>query len=295
MDEIEWLADRFEENRVHLQSVAYRMLGSPAEAEDAVQECWLRLSRSHDDEITNLRGWLTTVVGRVCLDMLRQRRARREDSLEDLVPAVATFYEDDGPEEYAVLADSVGQALLVVLETLDPAERLAFVLHDMFGVPFNEVAAILERSPAAARKLASRARHRVRGSRSAADPAASQQREVVQAFLAAARDGDFDALLAVLDPDAVARNNGVPVALGSVAVARGASRFAPFLQVAWLALVNGSPGVLAQQENGGMRAMTFEISDGKILEMDVVTDPEQLRGMDLAVLGPPHRGRRGGM
>lgn len=294
MNEIEWLADRFEENRVHMRAVAYRMLGSPTEAEDAVQECWLRLSRSYDNEITNLRGWLTTVVGRVCLDMLRQRRRRREDSLEELVPAVATFYEDDDPEEHVLLADSVGQALLVVLETLDPAERLAFVLHDMFGVPFDEVAVIVERSPAAARKLASRARGRVRGSRSAAEPAASQQREVVQAFLAAARDGDFDALLSVLDPDAVARNNGLPVALGSVAVAKGASTFAPFLQVAWLALVDGALGILAQQENGGFRAMTLEISDGKILEIDVITDPEQLRGMDLALLGPPHRGRRGG-
>ncbi|WBB61012.1 sigma-70 family RNA polymerase sigma factor [Streptomyces sp. WMMC500] len=294
MNEIEWLADRFEENRVHLRLVAYRMLGSPTEAEDAVQECWLRLSRSYDDEITNLRGWLTTVVGRVCLDMLRQRRARREDSLEELVPAVATFLDDEGPEENALLADSVGQALLVVLETLDPAERLAFVLHDMFGVPFDEVAVIVERTPAAARKLASRARHRVRAGRPATDPAAAPQREVVQAFLAAARDGDFDALVAVLDPDAVARNNGLPVALGSVAVAKGAASFAPFLQVAWLALVDGALGILAQQDNGGLRAMTFEITDGKIREIDVVTDPEQLRGMDLAVLGPPHRGRRRG-
>ncbi|MCF3131243.1 sigma-70 family RNA polymerase sigma factor [Streptomyces olivochromogenes] len=285
MDELEWLADRFEESRGHLRAVAYRMLGSTAEADDAVQECWLRLSRSHKRDITNLQGWLTTVVGRVCLDMLRQRRSRREDSLEELVPAVATFYEDeDSPEEHALLADSVGLALLVVLESLDPAERLAFVLHDLFGVPFDEVAPIVERTPAAARQLASRARRRVRGEAPAADSDTTQRREIVEAFLAAARDGDLDGLVAVLDPDAVGRSNGLQVARGALAVARGAATFAPFAQAAQLALINGSPGVLAQQADGGSRAMTFEISGGKILEVDVISDLEQLRHLELARL-----------
>ncbi|WP_369229064.1 sigma-70 family RNA polymerase sigma factor [Streptomyces sp. R21] len=284
MDELEWLAGRFEEHRGHLRSVAHRMLGSTAEADDAVQECWLRLSRSPGREITNLQGWLTTVVGRVCLDMLRRRRSRREDSLEALVPAVAAFYEDDDtPEEYALLADSVGLALLVVLESLEPAERLAFVLHDLFGVPFDEVAPIVDRTPAAARQLASRARRRVRGGTAAA-PDESRRREVVEAFLSAARHGDLDALVAVLDPDAVARSNGLPVARGALEVAQGASSFAPFAQAAQLALINGSPGVLAQQEDGGFRALTFRISGGKVLEVDVISDGEQLRRLELALM-----------
>ncbi|MGW7386252.1 sigma-70 family RNA polymerase sigma factor [Streptomyces sp. NPDC054794] len=284
MDERDWLAERFEESRGHLRAVAHRMLGSTAEADDAVQESWLRLSRAYEGDIANLRGWLTTVVGRVCLDMLRQRRARREDSLETLVPAVAAFHEDDdSPEEHALLADSVGLALLVVLESLDPAERLAFVLHDLFGVPFDEVAPIVERTPAAARQLASRARRRVRGG-TPADTDASQRREVVEAFLSAARDGDFDALVTVLDPDAVARSNGLPVARGALAVARGAATFAPFAQAAQLALINGLPGVLAQQDDGEFRAMTFDIAGGKIVEVDVISDPEQLRTMELALL-----------
>jgi len=287
VDELEWLAGRFEEHRGHLRSVACRMLGSTAEADDAVQECWLRLSRSPGREITNLQGWLTTVVGRVCLDMLRRRRARREDSLEALVPAVASFYENDGPdggpEESALLADSVGLALLVVLESLEPAERLAFVLHDLFGVPFDEVAPIVERSPAAARQLASRARRRVRGGPAAA-PDEPRRRQVVEAFLSAARHGDLDALVAVLDPDAVARSNGLPVARGALAVAQGASSFAPFTHGAQLALIDGSPGVLAQQEDGGFRALTFHIAGGKVLEVDVISDGEQLRRLELALM-----------
>src|SRR5437588_7291310 len=200
MTENEWLAQRFQDNRSHLTAVAYRMLGSPAEADDAVQETWLRLSRTDTGDVENLRGWLTTTVARVCLDMLRSRRSRREEPLDENAPEPVVLH---GPDHDALLADSVGLALLVVLDTLDPAERLAFVLHDMFAVPFDEIAPIVDRSPEATRQLASRARRRVQGERVVPDPDLDRQREVVDAFLAASRAGDFDALVAVLDPDVV--------------------------------------------------------------------------------------------
>ncbi|WP_240759348.1 sigma-70 family RNA polymerase sigma factor, partial [Phytoactinopolyspora endophytica] len=237
MDEHDWLAERFETHRTHLRSVAYRMLGSTSEADDAVQEAWLRLNRSNADDVQNLGGWLTTVVGRVCLDMLRSRRSRREE-LVDTPPPPQVVGSDDGadPERQAVLADSVGAALLVVLETLEPAERLAFVLHDMFAVPFDEIATIVERTPTAARQLASRARRRVQGAPPVTDPDLTRQREVVDAFLTAARKGDFDALLAVLHPDVVLRADNAAetphptVIHGATTVAKGAAAFAPFAE-----------------------------------------------------------------
>lgn len=285
MYERDWLAEQFEESRGHLRAVAYRMLGSLAEADDAVQEAWLRLNRSYKHDIENMRGWLTTVVGRVCLDMLKSRRVRREDPFEVMTHAPSTTVEDGSdPEQQALLADSVGLALLVVLEALDPAERLAFVLHDMFGVPFDEIAPIVDRTPAAARQLASRARRRVRGGAPVADPDLARRREVVEAFLTAARGGDFDALLSVLDPGVLARSDGRPGVRGARLVAKGASTFAQIAEVAQLALINGSPGVIAAHAGEGFRAMTFAIEDGLITEIDVITDPEQLRTLELALL-----------
>jgi len=285
MNEREWLAEQFEESRGHLRAVAYRMLGSLTEADDAVQEAWLRLNRSYENDIENLRGWLTTVVGRVCLDMLKSRRIRREDPFEVMAHAPSTTVEDDGdPEQQALLADSVGLALLVVLEALDPAERLAFVLHDMFGVPFDEIATIVDRTPAAARQLASRARRRVRGGTPATDPDLGRRREVVEAFLSAARGGNFEALLTVLDPGVVARSDGHEGLRGALAVAKGASTFAQIAEVAQMALINGSPGVIAAHAGEGFRAMTFDIEDGRIIEIDVITDPDQLRTLELALL-----------
>src|SRR5436305_10307239 len=223
MDEREWLAERFEANRTHLRAVAYRMLGSVSEADDAVQEAWLRLSRSDTGEVENLRAWLTTVVARVCLDMMRSRRSRREEPLGPHVPEPIVSREDGlDPEHEALLADSVGLALLVVLETLTPAERLAFVLHDMFAVPFDEIAPIVGRSPTAARQLASRARRRGNAGAPVPDTNLTAQREVVNAFPAAARDGDFDALVAVLDPDVVLRADDVAATAGSAPLVRGA-------------------------------------------------------------------------
>ncbi|MFC8001211.1 sigma-70 family RNA polymerase sigma factor [Streptomyces rochei] len=288
MDEREWLARRFEESRDHLRAVAYRMLGSLTEADDAVQEAWLRLSRSYDSDIANLRGWLTTVVGRVCLDMLRQRQIRREDSLDSVSMPLSS---GDGrrdtvadPEQQALLADSVGLALLVVLESLNPAERLSFVLHDMFGVSFDEIAPIVDRTPAAARQLASRARRRVRGGAPVPNPDTTKQREVVEAFLTAARGGDFDGLLAVLDPDVVARSDGRTGARGALAVAQGAATFARIARAAQPALIDGAPGVLASQADGGFRAMTFVVADGRITELEVISEPERLRELDVALL-----------
>src|SRR3954469_12782576 len=224
MTEGEWLAERFEANRTHLRAVAYRMLGSVSEADDAVQEAWLRLSRTDASQVANLGGWLTTVVARVSLDMLRSRTARREQPLETHVPEpIVSSDAGADPEQEALIADSVGLALLVVLETLSPAERLAFVLHDMFGVPFDEIAPIVDRSPVAARQLASRARRRVRGAAPAPDPDLARQRQVVDAFLAAARDGDFDALVAVLDPDVVLRVDRGAVRPGASQEVRGAA------------------------------------------------------------------------
>jgi RNA polymerase sigma factor (sigma-70 family) len=289
MDERDWLAERFEEHRGHLRAVAYKMLGSLSEADDAVQESWLRLSRSDTSQVENLRAWLTTVVARVSLNVLRSRRTRREEPLEVRVPDPVVS-RDDGtqPEHEALLADSVGLALLVVLDTLAPPERLAFVLHDMFGVPFDEIAGMVDRSPAAARQLASRARRRVQGAAPVPDPDLAAQRRVVDAFFAAARDGDFDALVAVLHPDVVARGDGGP---GASAVVRGArdvaaraltfARLSPFVRPA---LVNGAAGVVVAPRGEPFSVMGFTVAGGKIVEIDAITDPERLRALDLAVL-----------
>ncbi|MGV9354341.1 sigma-70 family RNA polymerase sigma factor [Streptomyces misionensis] len=274
----DFLARRFEAHRGHLRAVAYRMLGSAAEAEDAVQEAWLRLSRAGAGEVENLGGWLTTVVGRVCLDTLRSRRTRGEQPLESWRPGLSA---EPDPAQDALLADSVGAALLVVLDTLGPAERLAFVLHDLFGVPFEEVGRIVGRSPAAARQLASRARRRVRG---AAAPEADlgRQRAVVDAFLAAAREGDFAGLLAVLDPDVVARGE-TGTTVGADQVAANAARFAALAAVARPVLVDGATGLVARGADGAVeRVLTFTFSAaGRILAIDVVTGPERLAGLDL--------------
>ena len=293
MDEHDdWLAQRFEENRTHLRAVAYRMLGSLSEADDAVQEAWLRLSRSDTSGIENLGGWLTTVVGRVCLDMLRSRRSRREGSLEVHVPDPIVSHADGiDPEHEALLANSVGLALLVVLETLTPAERLAFVLHDMFAVPFEEIAPIVGRSEVAARQLASRARRRVRGAATSADADLACQREAVDAFLAASRDGDFDTLLTVLDPDVVLRIDGGDVRAGLSRGVRGVravaeqtltfSRLSPFVRPA---LVNGAAGVVVAPRGRPFAVMGFTVRRGKIVEIDVLADPERLSQLDLALL-----------
>jgi RNA polymerase sigma factor (sigma-70 family) len=289
MSDADWLAERFEENRRHLNSVAYRMLGSASEADDAVQEAWLRLSRSGSGDIDNLGGWLTTVVARVCLDMLRSRRSRREESLDSRGAEPSDGAEGSNPEDDAVMADSVGLAMLVVLDTLAPAERVAFVLHDMFAVPFEEIAPIVGRSPEAARQLASRARRRVR-----AAPARSEatdlvrRREVVTAFLAAARGGDFDALLAVLDPDVVLRADGTAVAMGAIGEVRGAGAvaetFAGRARAARPVLVNGVPGLVWSAEGRPQVVFDFRIADGAIVRIDMVADPERLAGLDLAPL-----------
>ncbi|MFD0023252.1 sigma-70 family RNA polymerase sigma factor [Streptomyces sp. NPDC058382] len=298
MDETEFLAARFEANRTHLRAVAYRMLGSASEAEDAVQEAWIRLGRSDGKAIDNLSGWLTTVVGRVCLDMLRSRRARREEPLDtgaaaEPGPPVPDTSQGpplgSDPEQQALIADSVGLAMLVVLETLDPAERLAFVLHDMFAVPFDEIARVVDRTPAAARQLASRARRRVRGVDPVPDPGAARRREVVDAFLAAARDGDFDALVAVLDPDVVVRSDGSatePPTLvrGAANVAGRAIMFAPFSRSARFALVDGAPAVIGERDGRRFSVMTFTIERGKVTELFVIYDPARLPGLDLTLL-----------
>jgi RNA polymerase sigma-70 factor (ECF subfamily) len=261
-------AEQFERHRPQLQAVAYRMLGSVGEAEDAVQEAWLRLSRSDPDSIGNLGGWLTTVVGRVCIDMLRARRARHEDHTPEPI-FVADERED--PEREALLADSVGLALLVVLETLTPAERLAFVLHDMFAVPFDEIAPLVDRTPAAARQLASRARRRVRGAAPAPDADFTRQREVVAAFLAASRAGDFDALVAVLAPGAVFRIDGRRAAAGTEKVAHLASvngpRFAPGCRIG---LVNGAPGIVVDGPEGLAAVAGFTIAGDRIVTIDLI-------------------------
>ena len=260
-------AEQFEAHRPHLQAVAYRMLGSVGEAEDAVQEAWLRLNRADRDAIDNLGGWLTTVVGRVCIDMLRARAARREDHTpEPIVVSEA----DGGPEQEALLADSVGLALMVVLDTLTPAERLAFVLHDMFAMPFGDIAALVDRTPEAARQLASRARRRVRGAVPEPDGDFARQRELVEAFLAAARVGDFEALLELLAPDAVLRVDGHPIRTGSdvarLAAANG-PKFAPSCRVV---VVNGMPGIAVSTPRGVAGVTGFTIVDGRIATVDVI-------------------------
>jgi len=278
----DWQTEEFERNRRRLEAVAYRMLGSRSEAEDAVQEAWLRLSRSDTEAVENLAGWLTTVVARVSLDMLRSRRARREDYVALPEPIVTI---ENEPEDEAVLADSVGLALLVVLDTLTPAERLAFVLHDMFGVAFDEIAAILDRSEAATRQLASRARRRVRGATPRTDPDLREQRRVVDAFLAAARAGDFEGLIKVLDPDVVFRADRGP--RGARMPIHGASevaetilaRGARFASHARPAIVNGNAGVIVVPGKKPIAIVSFSVADGRIVEIDLVADPAKLRGL----------------
>ncbi|ARP71548.1 RNA polymerase subunit sigma-70 [Streptomyces pluripotens] len=272
----DFLAERFEEYRGHLRAVAHRMLGSVAEAEDAVQEAWFRLSRSDTREVQNLAGWLTTVVGRVCLDMLRSRRSRGEQPLDTWSPAPSA---EPDPAQDALRADSVGSALLVVLETLSPAERLAFVLHDLFGVPFEEIGGILGRSPAAARQLASRARRRVRGA-DAPEADLVRQREVVDAFLAAARDGDFDGLLAVLDPEVVARGEA-GVTIGATDVAATAASFGHLAGVALPALVDGATALVVLTDGRPERVLTFTFAADRIAGIDVVTDPARLAELSI--------------
>jgi RNA polymerase sigma factor (sigma-70 family) len=292
MDDDDLLAARFEEHRAHLRAVAYRMLGSRAEAEDAVQETWLRLTRVDAATIDNLGGWLTTVVGRVCLNLLRSRRSRRDEPLGERVPDVVVTRDDaTGPEHDAVEADSVGLALLVVLDTLAPAERLAFVLHDMFAVPFDDIAPIVERTPAATRQLASRARRRMRGATPVPDSDVTRQRRVVDAFFAASRQGDFDALVAVLDPDIVLRSDGgalLPAGTGLVRgaenVARQAIMFARASRSLVPVLVNGAAGVVVVIDGEPTSVMAFTVAGGRVVEIDVVVDPERLGRLDPALL-----------
>lgn len=292
MEDGEFLARRFEEHRAHLRSVAYRMLGSLSEADDAVQEAWIRLDRSGADEIDNLGGWLTTVVARVCLNQLRSRERRREESIDVHVPdPIVTRADAVDPAEQALLADSVGLALLVVLETLAPPERLAFVLHDMFAVPFDDIAPIVGRSPEAARQLASRARRRIQGEATTApDSDRTRQREVVDAFFAAARSGDFDALVAVLDPDVVLRSDGGPVraatrmARGAAEVAGSALRFADPRAELVPVLVNGTAGVVVVRRGQVVSVLGFTVAHGRIVEIDAVADRARLRAIDLDAL-----------
>jgi RNA polymerase sigma factor (sigma-70 family) len=289
MDEHDWLAERFEEHRGRLRAVAYRMLGSLSEADDAVQEAWLRLSRSDADEIENLGAWLTTVVGRVSLNMLRSRRTRREQPLEAVYVPEPIVDRVDGtdPEHEALVADSVGLALLVVLETLSPAERLAFVLHDVFAVPFDEIAPIIDRSPAAARQLAMRARRRVRAKDTVPDADLAAQRDVVEAFLAAARDGDFDRLVAVLDPDVVLRQDfgarGLREVRGAAAVAGQAVFYSEFGLVFKPALINGAAGVVATRDGKPFSVGAFTVRNGRIVEMDWLA-AARVREFDLTIL-----------
>ena len=289
MSEREWLAERFEANRTHLRAVAHRMLGSLSEADDAVQEAWLRLSRSDASEVANLGGWLTTVVGRVCLDMLRSRKSRREESLDAQAPDPIESHEAEvDPEHQAVLADSVGLALLVVLETLAPAERVAFVLHDMFDLPFDEIAPILGRSPTAARQLASRARRRVQGAALVSEPDLPRQRKVVDAFLAASRGGDFEALLAVLDPEVVLRADRAAVQIGASGEVRGAAAvartFAGRAKEAQPALIDGAAGLVWAPGGRPRVVFGFTIEQGKIVAIDMIADRERLGQLDIAIL-----------
>lgn len=287
MDKREWLAEQFEANRTHLQAVAYRMLGSLSEADDAVQESWLRLNRSDTNEVENLGGWLTTVVARISLDMLRARNSRREEPLEASAPVTSRARGSD-PEQEALLADSVGLALLVVLDTLNPAERLAFVLHDIFAMPFEEIAPIVERTPTATRQLASRARRRVRGTETAKVADLTYQREVVDAFLAAARSGNFDALLVVLDPDVVFRHDFAVAHGGAPKEVRGAQavsrQYSGRAQGARAALVNGSVGIVVAPRGRLFLVIEFTITHGKITEINAVSNPARLRQFNLAVL-----------
>jgi RNA polymerase sigma factor (sigma-70 family) len=300
MDDLADKTERFEEHRAHLRAVAYRMLGSLSEADDAVQEAWIRFDRTDTTDVESLRGWLTTVVSRVALNMLRSRRTRREDPLRTHMPDV--ILDRPGgtdPEHEALLADSVGVALLVVLDTLSAAERLAFVLHDIFAVPFDEIAPIVDRSPEAARQLASRARRRIQGEPTVPDVDVQRQREVVDAFLSAARDGDFDALLAVLDPDVVVRADQGAVPAGATAGAgaasgpvRGAAQVARramvFAQLGLLtqpALVNGVAGAVTTRDGVAFSVGAFTVRGGKVVALDILADPDRLRSLDLTILG----------
>jgi RNA polymerase sigma factor (sigma-70 family) len=292
MDEPDWLAERFEEHRSRMRAVAFRMLGSASEADDAVQEAWLRLRRSEPGGVENLGGWLTTVVARVSLNMLRSRNSLREEPIDVHVPdPIVDRVDGTDPEHEALLADSVGLALLVVLETLSPAERLAFVLHDTFGVPFDEIAPIVDRSPEAARQLASRARRRVQGENTVPDADLDTQHEVVAAFLAAARDGDFEALLQILDPDVVLRVDLGALVTGAPSEVRGAaavagqalgySRLGLFMQPA---LINGAAGLVSTRNGEPFSVGGFTIVVRKIVAMDILADPERLRRLDLTIL-----------
>jgi RNA polymerase sigma factor (sigma-70 family) len=299
MDVEDRLAGRFEASRPRLRAMAYRMLGSLSDADDAVQEGWLHVARATArggaDDVANLEGWFTTIVGRVCLDMLRSRKSRREDSLDpDPIDAAVAGYEQ-GPEQEAMLADSVGLALLVVLDTLPPAERVAFVLHDTFGLPFGEIASITGRSPDAARQLASRGRRRIQGTGPDADPAAgarlARQRQVTEAFLAASRGGDLEGLISVLDPgvvlhsDATASPSGVPLTVrGAAAVAGGARAASARSRYGQLALVNGAPGLVMAPRGRLLVALAFTFSGEKISQIDVIADPDRLAALDLALL-----------
>jgi RNA polymerase sigma factor (sigma-70 family) len=289
MDERDWLAERFEEHRSRLRAVAYRMLGSVSEADDAVQEAWLRLNRSDESEIENLGAWLTTVVGRTSLNMLRSRDSRREQPLGVHVPEpIVDRADGTDPEHEALVADSVGLALLVVLETLSPAERLAFVLHDIFAVPFDEIAPIVDRSPAAARQLASRARRRVRAENTVPDADLDAQREVIDAFLAAARDGDFDRLVAVLDPDVVLRADlgasGSREVRGPTAVIGQAMFYSQLGLVMKPALINGAVGLVTTRDGQPFSVGAFTVRHGRIVEMDWLADAARLRELDLTIL-----------
>jgi RNA polymerase sigma factor (sigma-70 family) len=289
MDEHDSLAERFEELRPRLRAVAYRMLGSVSEADDAVQEAWLRLSRSGASEIQDLGAWLTTVVGRISLNVLRSRRTRREDPLEVRIPEpIVDRADGTDPEHEALLADSVGLALLVVLEQLSPPERLAFVLHDSFAVPFDQIAPIVDRSPEATRQLASRARRRVEAENTVPDPDLDTQREVVEAFLAAARDGEFDRLVAVLDPDVVLRQDfgagRKREVRGAAPVASEAESYARLELVSKPALINGAAGVVVTRDGHPFSIGAFTVRDGRIVEMDWLGDPDRLRELDLAIV-----------
>jgi RNA polymerase sigma-70 factor (ECF subfamily) len=290
MDERDWLAERFEEHRAHLRAVAYRMLGSLSEADDAVQEAWLRLNRTDASAVENMGGWLTSVVARISLNMLRSRKARREEPLEGRLPDPIVDRADGvDPEHEALLADSVGLALLVVLDTLSPPERLAFVLHDIFAVPFDEIAPIVDRSPEAARQLASRARRRVRAERTVPDADVEQQREVIDAFLAAAREGDFERLVAVLDPDVVLRADFGPAGRsrevrGAAAVAGQATGYGQVGLDLRPALINGAAGIVAFLHGRPFSVGAVTVRNGRIVELDFLADPERLERLDLTVL-----------
>jgi RNA polymerase sigma factor (sigma-70 family) len=289
-DKVKWLAEGFEAHRKHLRAVAYRMLGSASDADDAVQEAWLRLSRSDVERVHNLGGWLTTVVGRICLDMLRERTARREAPLDDHEPdLIESRAEGPDPEQEVLMADSVGLALLVVLDTLSPAERLALVLHDMFAVPFDEIAAILERTPDATKMLASRARRRLAAADAmpgSEDPV--RQRAVVQAFLSAARQGDFEGLLALLHPDVVQRADRAAIERGAQPELRGASdvagQFCGRAKAARSALVDGAAGAVWAPGGTPLVVFDFAIAGGKIVAIELIGDPDRLRRLDLTIL-----------